>query len=113
MWAVSELMREPVHKGMINTLLVTNNITANSFSRFETSRTPSDIAQWQKNALRILADITRDMNRDFFPMNSQACFNYNRECEYFRICTATAHPENAIAAFYDVKPRITTANWPG
>jgi hypothetical protein len=104
MWAVSELMQEPVHKGMINTLLVTNNITANSFSRFETSRTPTDIAQWHDNALRILDDITRDQAREFFPLNSQACFSYNRECEYFRICTATAHPENAIAAFYDVKP---------
>jgi hypothetical protein len=104
MWAVSELMQEPIHKGMINTILITNNITHKSFTRFETSRTPSDIAQWQDNALRILEDLTRDKARNFYPMNSQACFNFNRECEYFRICTATAHPENAIAQFYDVKP---------
>lgn len=104
MWAVSELMQEPVHKGMINTVLVANNITRDSFSRFETSRTMSDIAQWEDNALRILDDISHDSARDFFPMNSQACFSYNRECEYYRICTATAHPENAIAAFYDVRP---------
>jgi PD-(D/E)XK nuclease superfamily len=104
MWAVSELLQEPVHKSLINTILVANNITPNSFARFETSRTPSDIQQWQDNALALLDDLTRDKDRDFFPLDSQACFSYNRECEFYRICTATANPDGAIAQFYDVKP---------
>jgi hypothetical protein len=103
-WAISKIMDVPAPSGMINTVLVANNITPNSFARFITSRTPADIAQWQDNTMRVLDDISRDTDRNYFPMNSNACFSYNRECEYYRICTATNNPEGAIEQFFDVRP---------
>jgi hypothetical protein len=104
LWAVSELLGEPIRNSLVNTVLVANNITANSFLRFISSRTETDIAQWKDNARRVLDDVERDVARGYFPMNPNSCFSYNRECEYYRICTASANPEGAIAQFYDIKP---------
>ena len=104
LWAVSELLQEPVHNGIINGILVAPTITPNSFVRFITNRTPSEIEQWQQNALAILDDITRDKNRDFFPMDTGSCFAYGRECEYYRICAAPKSRVVTISQFYLTKP---------
>ena len=104
LWAISTITNQKVSNCMINIMRVSSNIDNKSFARPVTSRTETDIQQWKDNALRVLDDIARDEARDYFPMNSNSCFSYNRECEYYRICTATANPEGAISQFYDVKP---------
>jgi hypothetical protein len=104
LWAVSDLLGEPITSGIINGILVAPNITPNSFVRFITQRTPAEIDQWQQNALALLDDMTRDKNRDFYPMDTASCFAYGRECEYYRICASPKNRHVTISQFYSEKP---------
>src|SRR5215510_1528270 len=87
LWAVSEITGERVNNCIINIMRVSSTIDSKSFARPVTSRTETDFTQWKDNTLRLLDDIARDQNRQYFAMNPNSCFSYNRECEYFRICT--------------------------
>ena len=56
------------------------------FIRYTTYRSPVDIAIWKNDALKTAYRIQRSVKEDDFPRNTGSCYQFNKECPYFRIC---------------------------
>jgi hypothetical protein len=101
--AVQEITHEPCSEGDINAIRTTTKIDDDSFARLTTSRTPADIEEWKLETKAIHDDIKRLRTEGFWPRSAPfACSAYNRECEFYQICTVQgASREQVIKNGYD------------
>lgn len=57
------------------------------FSRVPQIFTDRDLADWRVKFLSEANDIVREHQRNLWPKDFNACFNYNRRCEYYNLCS--------------------------
>jgi hypothetical protein len=77
-------------KILINALRVTAKINDESFVRKVTTRTPEELQRTLKDIRFTVDCIRRSIDMDIWPRHgSQACFAYNRTCEFYALCASS------------------------
>jgi hypothetical protein len=78
-------------KAVINAIRVNEKISDDSFVRKITTRTPEELATAKREIVRHVKNIRMCAEREFYPRHGpQACFAYNRTCEYYSLCVASS-----------------------
>jgi RecB family exonuclease len=97
MKGASRIIGQPIHAGMANALRITTKIDDQSFARIFTHRTPEEFDVWQ-HEVRFVGRQIREMQHDgFFPKAAPfACGAYNRICEYYPLCIASAQTRETL-----------------
>lgn len=72
------------------------------YERHYEYRTDSDIERWVKDTERIAKDIRKIWKGDVY-RNPDACFNYNAECPYKKICFADKPDPLTVQLYYEKK----------
>lgn len=90
MKAVDNLYRgQSVMKAVINALRVTNKITDESFVRKITTRNSREVDKCFADIRDTVGKIRQSAECNVWPRSApQACFAYNRTCEYYALCTS-------------------------
>lgn len=102
----SVITGQPIHKATINSIRVSGKIDPDdSFARLDTSRTPEDIAEWERGIRDVHRLITEFREHGFPKAAPYACVAYNRLCEYYQLCTAgAATREHLLRTAYTARP---------
>jgi len=114
MLAASKILGEPVDKAIVNTLVVpmgTKPVEPDKhFIRRITTRSQAQYDEWYTTLRSAITDIRRNRASGSWPQNPNGCFTYNRQCEYFDLCTkAPSARPGIIAAEYHHEPWDPTA----
>jgi hypothetical protein len=56
------------------------------FTRHYTYRTPDDLRRYEEDMKKLIKDLRRSRNQELWYRNPDACFMYNSECPYRKIC---------------------------
>jgi hypothetical protein len=109
MLAASAAIGEPVSKAVVNTLVVPAGAKPvepeKHFVRRITTRNQGDFDEWYMTIRSAVADVRRARQTDTWPQRSSGCFSYNRQCEYWDLCTvAQGARMGIINAQYKVDP---------
>jgi len=62
------------------------------------------LALLEREVYSITAEIRQSKKTEIFRRNTDACFRWNKPCQYFPICAAGENKEAIIDAMYDHKP---------
>jgi hypothetical protein len=76
------------------------------FGRYPTYRTPKDIERWKTDALKTAEEIQSSMTGNKYPRNTNACYAYNTECPYLKICMSEHVDPMIVELFYDKKEEV-------
>lgn len=109
MIAVSHAIGEPVNKAIINTLVPPMGNKPvdpdKAFVRRITTRTPEDFEEWYQTVRTTVADIRRSRQTGNWPQRPSGCFSYNRQCEFWDVCTVSRSAKPGILeAQFKVNP---------
>jgi len=117
MLAASAAIKEPVSKAIVNTLVVPRGAKPvepdKHFVRRITTRNQADFDEWFITLRAAVAEIRRYRAEGSWPQRPSGCFNYNRQCEYWDLCTVapSARP-GIIEAQFKHEPWDPTAKEP-
>jgi hypothetical protein len=80
------------------------------------ARTPQifnefDLQEWKMSFLNTAKELWDCYQKNYFPMNFDSCFDYGRQCAFYRLCTsgedptryAEETPEGYIVDYWDVE----------
>jgi hypothetical protein len=109
MLTASAMLNEPVNKAVINTLVVPSGAKPvepdKHFVRRITTRNQSDFDEWYITIRAAVEEIRRYRKAGIWPQRSSGCFTYNRQCEYWDLCTvAQGAREGIINAQFKTDP---------
>lgn len=109
MLAASSAINQPVTKAVVNTLVVPAGAKPvdpdKHFVRRITTRNQSDFDEWFTTIRAAVSEIQHDREAEIWPQRSSGCFSYNRQCEYFDLCTvAQSARAGIIHAQFKVDP---------
>jgi hypothetical protein len=109
MLAASSAIGEPVSKAVVNTLVVPAGAKPvepeKHFVRRITTRNQGDFDEWYMTIRSAVADIRHSRQTGVWPQRSSGCFSYNRQCEYWDLCTVAQGARTGIInAQYKVDP---------
>jgi hypothetical protein len=109
MLAASAAIGEKITKAIINTLVVPSGTKPvepdKHFVRRITMRTEADFEEWRVTLRAAVAEIRRSRQTGIWPQRPSGCFSYNRQCEYWDLCTvAPVSREGIIRAQFTVDP---------
>jgi PD-(D/E)XK nuclease superfamily len=106
MRATEQRVGQPVYTALANALRVTTRIEDASFARIYTSRTPEEFDIWEENVRDAARQITEMRAARFWPRHAPfACGAYNRVCEYYPLCIASAQTREILKkSAYEVIP---------
>jgi len=97
MRGASKLIDEPIHAAMSNAIRVTTKISDESFARIFTHRTPEEFDRWEFQTKYVAQQIANMSGDKFFPRAAPfACGAYNRVCEYYPLCIASAQTRETL-----------------
>lgn len=108
-WAMEEVMKEPIQGVMYECLkkpLLRKRVQEDAedfgrrimedysdekkakhyFSRHYTYRTPDDITRYKVDMAHLIAEICRRRDKNMWYRNTDACWSFNSECPYKKIC---------------------------
>ena len=72
------------------------------YGRLYTYRTDTDLKLYEKDMLAIASEIEKRKASGEFFRNQDACYNFNSECPYLKVCR-TEQPDNLTIQLYFVK----------
>jgi len=109
MLAASDAVKEPVTKAIVNTLVVPRGAKPvepdKHFVRRITTRNQADFDEWYITIRAAVAEIRTYKQNGAWPQRPSGCFNYNRQCEYWDLCTvARSARQGIIEAQFKVEP---------
>jgi hypothetical protein len=106
MRAAEQKTGRPVFTALANALRVTTKIEDASFARIYTSRTPEEFDRWESGIAYAARQIEEMRSARFWPLNAPfACGAYNRVCEYYPLCIASAQTRETLKhTAYEVLP---------
>jgi len=95
-----------VFTALANAIRVTTKIDDSSFARIFTQRIPEEFERWEANVADVARSIVEMRAFNTWPMHAPfACGAYNRVCEYYPLCIASAQVREQLKqSAYEVKP---------
>jgi len=64
------------------------------FGRLVLTRTDDELELYARELWELTADVRRGRKSSISPRNSGSCWNFNRACEFFDVCTGTSDIED-------------------
>lgn len=83
--AISRIVNIPV-KPSYNVEYSVYQSKPQEWNRFTFKKTNHNLARWIKNIFMQKRRIELNSENNFWPMNGDACFNFNKKCKYFGAC---------------------------
>jgi len=66
------------------------------FSRTPQIFTDDDIFKWKMSFLKTCGDIYQCEKSNYFPCQFDSCFDYNRKCQFYGLCTSNTEPSEFV-----------------
>lgn len=93
----SKLIGHEITSAMSNAIRITTKIGDDSFARIFTHRTPEEFDRWEHEVGFVAGQIIDMRRTGFWPKSAPfACGAYNRVCEYYPLCIASAQTRETL-----------------